>query len=81
MMSSWGLIGRGKGVTLEISENWSKTTKAEKQFEKKTYISIFTERPPKQEGPEIHSPETEVRSCLIHVLKNHKGKMEKGIFL
>lgn len=45
MMSSWGLIGRGKGVTLEISENWSKTTKAEKQFGKKTYISIFTERP------------------------------------
>lgn len=45
MMSSWGLIGREKGVTLEISEYWSKTIKAEKQFGKKTYISIFTERP------------------------------------
>lgn len=51
MMSSWGLIGREKGVTLEISEYWSKTIKAEKQFGKKKRTSAYSLKDPKTRGP------------------------------
>lgn len=50
-MSSWGLIDKGKGVTLEISENRSKTTKEEKQFGKKKLTSAYSLKDPQTRGP------------------------------